>query len=76
MTPGELNDAKKATWRPRMFWAFGMNKSGNPSGNFLKNQADVNRREKFGVVFANIKKSFCWDGLGSSNSKVLVPTYK
>ena len=38
MTPGELNDAKKATCRPRMFWAFGMNKSGNPSGNFLKNE--------------------------------------
>jgi hypothetical protein len=36
MTPGELNDAKKATWCPRMFGAFGMNKSGNPSGNFLK----------------------------------------
>lgn len=36
MTLGELNDAKKATCRPRMLWAFEMNKFGNPSANVLK----------------------------------------
>jgi hypothetical protein len=45
MTLGELNDAKKATCRPRMAGAFEMNKFGNPSANVLKIGTKVEIRE-------------------------------
>lgn len=35
ITPGELNEARKATCWPRIPWALDMNKLGNPSSNFL-----------------------------------------
>lgn len=45
MTLGELNDAKKATCRPRMVCAFEMNKFGNPSANVLKSGTKVQIRQ-------------------------------
>lgn len=60
MTLGELNDAKKATCRPRIVWAFEMNKFGNPSANVLKNGTKVNVRDKFGLILIKYNK-FLWD---------------
>lgn len=56
MTLGELNDAKKATCRPRIVWAFEMNKFGNPSANVLKNGTKVNVRDKFGLILIKYNK--------------------
>jgi hypothetical protein len=72
MTLGELNDAKKATWRPRMLGAFEMNKFGNPSANVLKSSTKVQIREvlskKWNAVETGYRKY--------SKQTIMIPTYK
>lgn len=58
ITPGELNEAKKATCCPRIPCALDMNKLGKPSSNVLNYQNSINKPGR--IVETTYTLTFKW----------------